>query len=182
MFNYSIDTLISKEEIALKVKELARLIDEDFKGEKVLLIGLLRGSVIFLSDLARELETEATLDFMVVSSYGNEMESSRDVKIKKDLEEDVRGRNVVIVEDIIDTGNTLKKVMEILMTRDPKTIKICTLLDKPERRETEISIDYKGFKIPDEFVVGYGIDFAQKHRTLPYIGIVKKEEEQKDEK
>lgn len=182
MFNYSIDTLISKEEIALKVKELARLIDEDFKGEKVLLIGLLRGSVIFLSDLARELEIEATLDFMVVSSYGNKMESSRDVKIKKDLEEDVRERNVVIVEDIIDTGNTLKKVMEILMTRDPKTIKICTLLDKPERWETEINVDYTGFKIPDEFVVGYGIDFAQKHRTLPYIGIVKKEEEQKDEK
>ena len=182
MFNYSIDTLISKEEIALKVKELARLIDEDFKGEKVLLIGLLRGSVIFLSDLARELEIAATLDFMVVSSYGKKMESSRDVKIKKDLEEDVRERNVVIVEDIIDTGNTLKKVMEILMTRDPKTIKICTLLDKPERWETEINVDYTGFKIPDEFVVGYGIDFAQKHRTLPYIGIVKKEEEQKDEK
>ena len=177
MFKYSIDTLISEKKIHEKVKELAREIDGDFEGEEILLIGLLRGSVIFLSDLARELKTEATIDFMVVSSYGNKMESSRDVKILKDLEEDIKGRNVIIVEDIIDTGNTLQKVQQILQTREPKNIKICTLLDKPERREVEISVDYTGFQIPDEFVVGYGIDFAQKHRTLPYIGIVKKEEE-----
>lgn len=177
MFKYSIDTLISEKKIHEKVKELAREIDGDFEGEEILLIGLLRGSVIFLSDLARELKTEATIDFMVVSSYGNKMESSRDVKILKDLEEDIKGRNVIIVEDIIDTGNTLQKVQQILQTREPKNIRICTLLDKPERREVEISVDYTGFQIPDEFVVGYGIDFAQKHRTLPYIGIVKKEEE-----
>ncbi len=177
MFKYSIDTLISEKKIHEKVKGLAREIDGDFEGEEILLIGLLRGSVIFLSDLARELKTEATIDFMVVSSYGNKMESSRDVKILKDLEEDIKGRNVIIVEDIIDTGNTLQKVQQILQTREPKNIKICTLLDKPERREVEISVDYTGFQIPDEFVVGYGIDFAQKHRTLPYIGIVKKEEE-----
>ncbi len=177
MFKYSIDTLISEKKIHEKVKELAGEIDRDFKGEEILLIGLLRGSVIFLSDLARELKTEATIDFMVVSSYGNKMESSRDVKILKDLEEDIKGRNVIIVEDIIDTGNTLQKVQQILQTREPKNIRICTLLDKPERREVEISVDYTGFQIPDEFVVGYGIDFAQKHRTLPYIGIVKKEEE-----
>ena len=177
MFKYAIDTLISKEKISEKVKELAEKIDNDFAGEEILLIGLLRGSVIFLSDLARELKTEATIDFMVVSSYGNKMESSRDVKILKDLEEDIQGRNVIIVEDIIDTGNTLQKVRQILETREPKKIKICTLLDKPERREVEISVDYIGFQIPDEFVVGYGIDFAQKHRTLPYVGIVKKEEE-----
>ena len=114
---------------------------------------------------------------MVVSSYGNELHSSRDVKIKKDLEEDISGRNVIIVEDIIDTGHTLKKVLEMLKIRNPKSIKICTLLDKPEKREVEIEVDYTGFKIPDEFVVGYGIDFAQKHRDLSYIGIVKKEEE-----
>ena len=177
MFKYSIDTLISEKQIHEKVKELAREIDGDFEGEEILLIGLLRGSVIFLSDLARELKTEATIDFMVVSSYGNKMESSRDVKILKDLEEDIKGRNVIIVEDIIDTGNTLQKVQQILQTREPKNIKICTLLDKPERREVEISVDYTGFQIPDEFVVGYGIDCAQKHRTLPYVGIVKKEEE-----
>ena len=177
MFKYSIGTLISKEEISEKVKELALQIDNDYKEEKILLVGLLRGSVIFLSDLVRELKTEATLDFMVVSSYGNELQSSRDVKIKKDLEEDISGRNVIIVEDIIDTGHTLKKVLEMLKIRNPKSIKICTLLDKPERREVKIEVDYTGFKIPDEFVVGYGIDFAQKHRDLPYIGIVKKEEE-----
>ncbi|MDO5089687.1 MAG: hypoxanthine phosphoribosyltransferase [Leptotrichiaceae bacterium] len=177
MFKYKVDVLISKEEIAGKVKELAHEIDKDFKGKELLLIGLLRGSVIFLSDLVREIQAEATLDFMVVSSYGNNMESSRDVRIIKDLEEDIKGRNVIIVEDIIDTGNTLKKVYEMLMTREPETIRICTLLDKPERREVEINVDYTGFQIPDEFVVGYGIDFAQKHRTLPYVGIVKKEEE-----
>ena len=177
MFKYSIGTLISKEEISEKVKELALQIDNDYKGEEILLIGLLRGSVLFLSDLVRELKTEVTLDFMIVSSYGNELESSRDVKIKKDLEEDIRGRNVIVVEDIIDTGHTLKKVLEMLKTREPKSIKICTLLDKSERREVEIEVDYTGFKIPDEFVVGYGIDFAQKHRNLSYIGIVKKEEE-----
>ncbi len=177
MFNYSVDTLISKEEIREKVKKLAEKIDMDFKGEEILLIGLLRGSVIFLSDLARELKTEATIDFMVVSSYGDKMESSRDVRILKDLEEDIKGRNIIIVEDIIDTGNTLKKVHQILQTREPKEIKICTLLDKPERREVDINVDYTGFQIPDEFVVGYGIDFAQKYRTLPFIGIVKKEEE-----
>ncbi len=177
MFNYSVDTLISKEEIREKVKKLAEKIDMDFKGEEILLIGLLRGSVIFLSDLARELKTEATIDFMVVSSYGDKMESSRDVRILKDLEEDIKGRNIIIVEDIIDTGNTLKKVHQILQTREPKKIKICTLLDKPERREVDINVDYTGFQIPDEFVVGYGIDFAQKYRTLPFIGIVKKEEE-----
>ena len=177
MFKYSIDTLISEKQIHEKVRELAEGIDRDFEGEEILLIGLLRGSVIFLSDLARELKTEATIDFMVVSSYGNKMESSRDVKILKDLEEDIKGRNVIIVEDIIDTGNTLQKVQQILQTREPKDIRICTLLDKPERREVEIRVDYTGFQIPDEFVVGYGIDFAQKHRTLPYVGIVKKEEE-----
>ena len=178
MQKYSIKPYISEEDILKRVEELAEEIDRDFEGEDVLLIGLLRGSVVFLSDLCRKLKTADTLDFMVVSSYGNGMESSRNVKIIKDLEENVKDRNVLIVEDIIDTGNTLKKVKEIIETREPKKIKIVTLLDKPERREVDdIEVDYVGFKIPDEFVVGYGIDFAQKYRTLPYVGIVVKENE-----
>ena len=178
MQKYLIKPCISEEDILKRVEELAKEIDKDFEGEEVLLIGLLRGSVVFLSDLCRKLKTADTLDFMVVSSYGNGMESSRNVKIIKDLEENVKDRNVLIVEDIIDTGNTLKKVKEIIETREPKKIKIVTLLDKPERREVDdIEVDYVGFKIPDEFVVGYGIDFAQKYRTLPYVGIVVKENE-----
>ena len=177
MFKYRVDTLISREDIAIRVKELANEINKDFEGEEVLFVGLLRGSVVFLSDLVREIEVEATMDFMTVSSYGNSTESSRDVKIIKDLEEDIRGRNVITVEDIVDTGFTLRKVEDILMTREPKKLKIVTLLDKPERREVEIDVEYIGFKIQDDFVVGYGIDFAQKHRTLPYVGIVVREEE-----
>ena len=177
MFKYRVDTLISREDIAIRVKELANEINKDFEGEEVLFVGLLRGSVVFLADLVREIEVEATMDFMSVSRYVNSTESSRDVKIIKDLEEDIRGRNVIIVEDIVDTGFTLRKVEDILMTREPKKLKIVTLLDKPERREVEIDVEYIGFKIQDDFVVGYGIDFAQKHRTLPYVGIVVREEE-----
>ena len=177
MFKYRVDTLISREDIAIRVKELANEINKDFEGEEVLFVGLLRGSVVFLADLVREIEVEATMDFMTVSSYGNSTESSRDVKIIKDLEEDIRGRNVIIVQDIVDTGFTLRKDEDILMTREPKKLKIVTLLDKPERREVEIDVEYIGFKIQDDFVVGYGIDFAQKHRTLPYVGIVVREEE-----
>ena len=177
MFKYRVDTLISREDIAIRVKELANEINKDFEGEEVLFVGLLRGSVVFLADLVREIEVEATMDFMTVSSYGNSTESSRDVKIIKDLEEDIRGRNVIIVEDIVDTGFTLRKVEDMLMTREPKKLKIITLLDKPERREVDIEVEYIGFKIQDDFVVGYGIDYAQKHRTLPYVGIVVREEE-----
>lgn len=170
MFNYEIKKLITEEEIRNKISELAEKINMDFGEEEVLLIGLLRGSVYFLSDLSRAIKNDAKIDFMVVSSYGNEMNSSRDVKIIKDLEEEINGKNVIIIEDIIDTGNTLKKVKEMLMLRNPKNLKICTLLDKPDRREVEIDVDYVGFQIPDVFVVGYGIDYAQKHRTLSYVG------------
>ena len=176
---YKVDVLISEEKIADRVKELAKTINKEFDGEEVVLIGLLRGSVIFLSDLAREIDLDAKIDFMIVSSYGNTMESSREVKIIKDLEEYIEGKNVIIVEDIIDTGYTLQKVVETLKLRNPKELKICTLLDKPERREVEIPVDYVGFQIPDEFVVGYGIDYAQKHRNLPYVGMVVKIEEEK---
>lgn len=172
MLKYEIQKLISEYEIQNKIIELARDISNDFIGEEVLLIGLLRGSVYFLSDLSRQIQNDAKIDFMVVSSYGNEMDSSRDVKIIKDLEEEIKGKNVVIIEDIIDTGNTLKKVKEMLLLREPKSLKICTLLDKPDRREVQIDVDYVGFQIPDVFVVGYGIDYEQKHRTLSYIGKV----------
>lgn len=171
---YEIETLISQEEINNKVKELARSIEKTYAGcDELLLVGLLRGSVIFLSDLAREIDIDdVKLDFMTVSSYGSSMESSRDVKIKKDLEEDIKGRDVLIVEDIIDTGFTLSKVKEMLNLREPNSLRICTLLDKPERREVEVNVDFIGYKIPDEFVVGYGIDYAEKHRNLKFVGKV----------
>ncbi len=172
--NYTIETLISKETIEKKVKELARKIEKKYVGvNELLLVGLLRGSVIFLSDLAREIQIDdVRLDFMTVSSYGNSMESSKDVKIKKDLEEDIKNRHVLIVEDIIDTGFTLSKIKEILKLREPKSLNICTLLDKPDRREAEVDVEFIGFKIPDEFVVGYGIDYAEQHRNLNYVGKV----------
>ncbi len=170
---YDIEVLISADDIATRIDEMAAEIEKDYRGkEDIVLIGLLRGSVVFLSDLARKINLEAKMDFMVVSSYGNEMESSRDVRIDKDLAEDIRGLNVIIVEDIIDTGNTLDKVREMLMLREPASLTICTLLDKPDRREAEVPVDYVGFKIPDVFVIGYGIDYAQKHRNLPYVGKV----------
>lgn len=173
---YRIETLISEEEIRAKVIQLAQKIREDYSSqEEIIFVALLRGSVIFLSDLARELQDyDIKLDFMTVSSYGKSMESSRDVKIKKDLEDDIKDKNVIIVEDIIDTGFTLKKVYEMLSLREPSSLEICTLLDKPERREVEVNVKYTGFKIPDEFVVGYGIDYAEKHRNLKYIGKVVK--------
>ncbi len=136
------------------------------------MVGLLRGSVVFLADLAREINLEAKIDFMVVSSYGDSMESSREVRINKDLEEDIRDKNVIIIEDIIDTGYTLDKVIDYLQLKSPSSLEICTLLDKPERREVAVDVKYVGFAIPDVFVIGYGIDYAQKHRNLPYIGKV----------
>ncbi|WP_341502000.1 hypoxanthine phosphoribosyltransferase [Gallaecimonas sp. GXIMD4217] len=176
---HRVETLISEADIKARVAELAREIEQSYQpGDDVVLVGLLRGSVVFLADLARAMSMPVQFDFMTVSSYGNSMESSRDVKIKKDLDDDIGGRHVVIVEDIIDTGNTLSKVVEILKTREPASIKLCTLLDKPERREVEVDVDFIGFTIPDEFVVGYGIDWAQNYRHLPYVGIVVSLEDQ----
>ncbi|MDF1569244.1 MAG: hypoxanthine phosphoribosyltransferase [Spirochaetaceae bacterium] len=170
---YRIEELISKDDIEKRVADMAAEIEQDYRGkEDIVLVGLLRGSLVFLSDLARKINLEAKMDFMVVSSYGNSTESSRDVRIDKDLAEDIRGLNVIIVEDIIDTGHTLAKVREMLLLREPASLRICTLLDKPDRRETEVPVDYVGFKIPDVFVIGYGIDYAQKHRNLPYVGKV----------
>ncbi|MCX9457787.1 hypoxanthine phosphoribosyltransferase, partial [Vibrio cholerae] len=134
--------------------------------------GLLRGSFMFMADLARSIDLPQEVDFMTASSYGNSMNSNRDVRILKDLDDDINGKDVLIVEDIIDTGYTLSKVREILSLRSPKSLAICTLLDKPERREVEVPVEWVGFTIPDEFVVGYGIDYAQKYRNLSYIGKV----------
>ncbi len=169
---YKIEQMISKEELAKKVRELGQKISQDHQGRELVMVGLLRGSVIFLADLVREISLDSKIDFMVVSSYADQMESSRDVKILKDLEEKIEGKDVLIVEDIIDTGYTLDKVAKILRLRKPASLSICTLLDKPERRLVEIPVDYVGFQITDEFVVGYGIDYAQNHRNLPYLGRV----------
>ena len=137
-----------------------------------MLVGLLRGSFVFMADLARAIELTHQVDFMTASSYGNTMESSRDVRILKDLDDDIKGKDILLVEDIIDTGNTLNKIREILSLREPKSIAICTLLDKPSRREVNVPVDWIGFEIPDEFVVGVSIDYAKKYRHLPYIGKV----------
>ncbi|HAS79670.1 MAG TPA: hypoxanthine phosphoribosyltransferase [Fusobacteriaceae bacterium] len=171
---YSVEVMISKEEIAKKVAELGEKINKKYKdSEELVLIALLRGSVIFMADIARELKLEnVRLDFMTVSSYGSSMTSSRDVKIKKDIEDSIKGKDVLIVEDLIDTGFTLSKVVEILKIREPKSLSICTLLDKPARREVNVDVEFSGFQIPDEFVVGYGIDYAEKHRELPFVGKV----------
>lgn len=171
--DYTIEKLISAESLRKKVKEIGAQIEKDYaSADEIILVGLLRGSTVFLADLAREINLDAKIDFMVVSSYGNDMNSSREVKIKKDLEEDISGKHVIIVEDIIDTGYTLDKVREYLLLRQPASLKICTLLDKPERREVEVPVDYTGYSIPDVFVIGYGIDYAQRHRNLPYVGKV----------
>lgn len=169
--------LISEDKLKARVKELANLIDEDFAGETITLVGLLKGSVIFMSDLARKIKTPCRFDFMSVSSYGNETESSGEVRFLKDLDEDINGKHIIVVEDIIDSGYTLREVLKILLSRHPKTLKLCTLLNKKERRLVDISIDYNGFDIPDEFVVGYGLDYAQRYRNLNYIGVLKLTEE-----
>ena len=175
MDNLIKEVLFSKEEINNKVKELAEQIDRDYKGKKVLCIGILKGSVVFLSDIIRELKGDVEIDFMAVSSYGNSTTSSGIVRILKDLNYDIEGRDVVIIEDIIDTGVTLKYLCEYLTARKPNSLKICCLLDKPERRKADIKADYIGFQIPDYFVVGYGIDYAEMFRQLPYIGVPKEE-------
>ncbi|MFW6308581.1 MAG: hypoxanthine phosphoribosyltransferase [bacterium] len=162
-----------KEEISNLGKKISALYEPD---EKVIMVGILRGAVIFMADLARELSIPVTFDFMDVSSYGQEAYTSGNVRIIKDLEENIEGKHVLIVEDIIDTGLTMKHVVNLLKTRDPKSIRIVTLLDKPERRkQKEVTVDFNGFEVPDEFVVGYGLDYAEKYRNLPFIGALKEE-------
>lgn len=167
------EILISREEIQNKVKKLAKEIQKDYDGEEIFVIGVLKGAFVFVSDLVRNIDLPVTIDFMAVSSYGLSTQSSGVVKILKDLDLEIENKNVLIVEDIIDTGLTLKYLKENLLSRNPKSIKICTLLDKPERRQCDLKIDYSGFVIPDKFIVGYGIDCAEKFRNLPHIAIVK---------
>ncbi|MDB0438386.1 hypoxanthine phosphoribosyltransferase [Clostridioides difficile] len=164
--------MLTEEQIKAKVYELGKKVEEDFKGEDLLVVGILKGASVFVSDLIRCIDLDVNIDFMSVTSYGNSTESSGTVKILKDLDVDIEGKNVLIVEDIIDSGLTLSNLVAALKTRNPKSLKLCTLLDKPQRRKANIPVDYVGFVIEDKFIVGYGIDYAEKYRNLPYIGIV----------
>ena len=171
---YEIDQLISAKSIAARIEELARQISSDFKGtDKLVVVGLLRGSFVFIADLVRELHLPVEVDFLEASSYGDGMESSREVRILKDLRSGIEGRDVLVVEDIVDTGHTMKHVLGLLKARNPHKLRSIALLDKPTRREVDVKADWTGFEIPDEFVVGYGIDYGQRNRNLPYIGKVR---------
>ena len=171
---YVIDQMISAKRIAARIEALSHDIEDAFAGtDKLVVVGLLRGSFVFIADLVRELDLPIEVDFLEASSYGNAMESSREVRILKDLRGAIEGRDVLVVEDIVDTGHTLHHVMRMLQNKAPARIKSIALLDKPSRREVDFRADYIGFEIPDEFVVGYGIDFAQRNRNLPFIGKVR---------
>ena len=167
------EILISEEQIIEKCKELGKIIDKDYEGKEVLLVGLLKGSVPFMAELAKHLNSDVTFDYMNVSSYDGV--ESKTLVVKQDLKEDVRGKNILIVEDILDTGKTLYNVKEMLLKRNANSVKIVTMLDKEEGRIIDMKADYVGFKIPNAFVVGYGLDFNEKYRQLPYVGILKEE-------
>jgi hypoxanthine phosphoribosyltransferase len=164
--------MISEVQVNARIKELAEQISEDYKGKGIHLICILKGSIFFTCELAKRLTIPVTIDFMSVSSYGSETVSSGRVRILKDLDESIQGKDILIIEDIIDSGNTLSYLKDLLGTRAPKTLEICTLLDKPDRRVTNVDVKYVGFVIPDEFVVGYGLDYDQYYRNLPFVGVV----------
>lgn len=164
--------LISKEEVDARIAEMAASLDEEYAGKTVHLIGILKGSVFFLCELAKRMTVPVTLDFMSVSSYGDGTNSSGIVKLNKDLDESIEGKNVVVVEDILDSGRTLSYLVKLLGERNPASLRVITLLDKPERRVKPVELYMTGFEVPDRFVVGYGLDFAQKYRNLPYIGVI----------
>lgn len=170
--NDKISVLISEEEVQQKVSELAKMISEEYEGREVTLICILKGSVFFTCELAKRITVPVKLDFMSVSSYGSGTESSGRVKIIKDLDESVEGKDIIVVEDIIDSGRTLSHLLKLLSARSPRSIKLCTLLKKPDRLVVDVDIDYTCFIIPDKFVVGYGLDYDQKYRNLPYIGVI----------
>ena len=171
---YVIDQMISAKSIAARIEELAITIHDEFKDtDKLIVVGLLRGSFVFIADLVRELDLPVEVDFLEASSYGDGMESSREVRILKDLRGQIEGRDVLVVEDIVDSGHTLHQVIDMLNTRHPRRLKSIALLDKPSRREVDMKATWTGFEIPDEFVVGYGIDYAQRNRNLPFIGKVR---------
>lgn len=169
---HQIDVMISEEKVDARICELAQQISEDYAGKELHLIVILKGSVFFACELAKRITVPVTMDFMSVSSYGNGMVSAGQITIKKELDEDIEGKDIIIVEDIVDSGNTLFHLKNLLVGRKPASLKIITLLDKPDRRVADVTTDYCGFEIPDKFVVGYGLDYAQKYRNLPYIGVV----------
>lgn len=167
--------LFSEEELKSAVKKIAGEINRDYEGKEPVLIGILKGSVVFMADLMRELSVDCTTDFMSVSSYGSGTETSGSVRIRKDLDRSITDKDVIVIEDILDSGTTLSHLLEILEVRRPKSLKLCVLLDKPERRVTQVKYDYVGLTVPDEFIVGYGLDYDEKYRNLPYIGVLKRE-------
>lgn len=172
---HKINVLISEEEVNARISELGAQISQEYAGETVHLVCILKGSIYVTCELAKKITVPVTIDFMSVSSYGDGTKSSGIVKLVKDLDETIEGKNVIVVEDIIDSGRTLSYLLPLLKDRKPKNLKLLAFLDKPERRVKEVPVDYTGFKIPDEFVVGFGLDYAQQYRNLPYIGIVEVE-------
>ncbi|MBQ4529994.1 MAG: hypoxanthine phosphoribosyltransferase [Lachnospiraceae bacterium] len=168
--------LLSEEEVNAKIDQVANQISKDYEGKEIHLLCVLKGGVFFMCELAKRITVPVSMDFMALSSYGNGTESSGNIKVKKELDESIEGKEVLIVEDIVDSGRTLSYLVEELGKRNPTSIRLCTLLDKPERRVVDIHADYTCFEIPDEFVVGYGLDYAQRYRNLPYIGVVEIEE------
>lgn len=166
--------LFSKEQLAKRIKELAEQLDKDYAGKTPLMVAILKGSVMFFTDLIREMTLSLEIDFMSISSYGSGVKSSGEVKMIKDLDNKIEGKDVIIVEDIVDSGYTMKYLTHLLEARNPSSIKICALLDKPSRRETDVAVDYKGFEVGNEFVVGYGLDYAARYRNIPFIGILKR--------
>lgn len=174
MLNDIEKVLYSEEELKAICKKLGEQISEDYKDKNLLLVSVLKGSIVFMGDLMRNITVPCRIDFMAVSSYGSGTQSSGRVKIKKDLDIDISGYDLLVVEDILDSGVTLDNLRRLLMLRNPKSIKICTLLDKPERRKADITADYVGTEVPDEFVVGYGLDYDEKYRNLPFIGVLKR--------
>lgn len=167
-----IKVLLSEEEVDAKIKEIGEQISKDYEGRQVHLVCVLKGGSFFMCELAKRITVPVSLDFMSVSSYGSDTKSSGVVRIVKDLDEPLKGKDVIVVEDIVDSGHTLSYLLEMLKNREPASLRLCTLLDKPERRVADVYVDYTGFQIPDEFVVGYGLDYDQKYRNLPYIGVV----------
>ena len=167
------EILFSEEQLASRVNEIARQITQDYQGKEIVLISVLRGSFVFMADLCRRIDLPCTVDFMAVSSYGSGTSSTGQVQITKDLSSDIAGKHIIVVEDILDSGNTLSYLLKLLAQRKPASIRLCTLLDKPERRTKPVEVHYSGFTIPDAGVVGYGLDYAEHYRNLPYIGILK---------
>ncbi len=165
--------MLSEEEVDKRIKEIGDQISKDYEGKQVHLVCVLKGGSFFMCELAKRIDVPVSLDFMSVSSYGSETKSSGVVKIVKDLDEPLKDKDVLVVEDIVDSGRTLSYLLDMLESRGPADVKLCTLLDKPDRRVVDVKVDYTGFEIPDEFVVGYGLDYDQKYRNLPYIGMVK---------